>query len=167
MTHLYAWVPDEKIKSISVFWALTICTFCFCTENAFSFAMYMWRSHGGQGGGEGGCEGGGICIYICMCVKACVARESDALAKELCACLLCEWVVALCSFSFFFLTNSVCVCVCACVCVRACACVCVRLFCVHRNMWIFTLPYYSGIAVSVGAAFISIPLVFDLDTALW
>jgi len=37
----------------------------------------------------------------------------------------------------------------------------------NKGMWLFTLPYYTGITLSVGAAFISIPMVFDLDTALW
>lgn len=37
----------------------------------------------------------------------------------------------------------------------------------NKGMWLYTLPYKLGIATSVSAAFISIPMVFDLDTALW
>ena len=37
----------------------------------------------------------------------------------------------------------------------------------NKGMWIYTLPYKMGIGVSVSAAFISIPMVFDLETALW
>jgi len=37
----------------------------------------------------------------------------------------------------------------------------------NKGMWLFTLPYKVGITTAVGAAAVSIPLVFDLDTALW
>lgn len=37
----------------------------------------------------------------------------------------------------------------------------------RKNVQIFTLPYKIGIAFSVTAAFASIPLVFDLNTAIW
>jgi hypothetical protein len=30
-----------------------------------------------------------------------------------------------------------------------------------------TLPYKIGIAAAVGSAFISVPMIFDLDTVLW
>ena len=36
-----------------------------------------------------------------------------------------------------------------------------------KSMWFFTIPYTVGIATGVTAAVASIPMVFDLDTALW
>ena len=36
-----------------------------------------------------------------------------------------------------------------------------------KSMWFFTIPYKVGIATGVTAAVASIPMVFDLDTALW
>ena len=42
-----------------------------------------------------------------------------------------------------------------------------RMLPARQGMWIATFPYKLGIFTSVSAAFVSIPLVFDLDTALW
>jgi hypothetical protein len=36
-----------------------------------------------------------------------------------------------------------------------------------KGMWFATLPYKAGLVTAVGAAAISIPMVFHLDTALW
>jgi hypothetical protein len=34
-------------------------------------------------------------------------------------------------------------------------------------LWLVTLPYKIGIVTAVGAATISIPMIFDLNTVLW
>ncbi|EKX46541.1 hypothetical protein GUITHDRAFT_162980 [Guillardia theta CCMP2712] len=36
-----------------------------------------------------------------------------------------------------------------------------------RGLGLFTMPYKTGIVVSVAAGLISVPMVFDLNTALW
>lgn len=37
----------------------------------------------------------------------------------------------------------------------------------REGMWIATLPYKVGFLTAVSAAFLSIPMVFDLNTTLW
>ena len=37
----------------------------------------------------------------------------------------------------------------------------------REGMWLAALPYQFGISLAVGGAFLSIPMVFDLNTALW